>query len=527
MNDSQQNTPPTSRKIPLPRLIILALLVLILSLSLRFRIIKILDSPGWFRDEGTYLEVARRIGKAQLQLGSVNITFVGPNMTHPPFYFTQANLFFKLTDADMYGFRLFNAILGLLATFLLFLLGREAGRYGNPTAPPSLHAEFLGLVAAFFYAIHPDAVLYNRMGMPYNLYLVEGTLMAWFALRYLRTREFGWCLGACIVASISLLTVYYSIAFIPFLFLIILWKGKRRHFWALVCVPVPLLIFLSFMALGNMPGFWEDIRALRKAAGAGSLYVTLYHYHDFFKTGITYFIGMMGLLLLRRKTAAGFLFLLYLLMIHMVLRKADTIVWLIHYPVIPILPLEALGCAAVALRAWDALWDLSPVALLLIPILLSAYLAINQDRHGIYGRFPTPLEFGMTKNTSDNFAVADYINTHVKPDDLVITPSVLWALVNAQTADLFQSVAFEGQKVDFYRQSFPRERFLFSPALDRASFVVLDSFTDQLKMNPLDSPHRPLLLAIMKVEKNWELAHTQGEYRVYRNPEGGKTPPGK
>ena len=349
MSNPQEHIFSSQRKMSLPKPGMLILLGIVLVISLHFRTKRILDSPGWFRDEGVYLEVARRIGKAQLQLGSVNITFVGPNMTHPPFYFTLSNLFFKLGAGDMYSFRLFNALLGVLSTLLLFFLGYEAGRYGAPFDPPPLYAEFLGLLSALFYAIHPDAVLYNRMGLPYNLYLVEGILVAWFALRYLRIREFSWCLAACIVASFSLLTVYYSVVFIPFLFIAILWKGKRKHFWALGCVPLPLLIFLFFMASGKTPGFWEDLKALKQASGAGSLYVTLYHYHEFFQTGLTYFVGMMGLLLLRRKIAAGFLFLLFLFMIHIVLRRADTIIWLIHYPVIPLLPLVALGCAALAL----------------------------------------------------------------------------------------------------------------------------------------------------------------------------------
>jgi 4-amino-4-deoxy-L-arabinose transferase-like glycosyltransferase len=506
-------------KIGVPRPVVLILLALILILSYRFRTYRLDYTPGWFRDEGTYLEVSRRIGNGQLQLGAVNITFVGPNMTHPPLYFALTSLFMKATHTDMHFFRLSNALLGVLATLLIFFLGYEAGRYGEPLAPPGAHAELLGLLTAFFYAIHSDAVMYNRMGFPYNLYLVEGILLMLFALRYLRKRDFFWCLATCVVAGAALLTVYYSIVFIPFLFLIILMRKKPRHFWALVCIPIPLIIFLYFMASSGTHGFWEDLTALRKASKAGSLYVTLYHYHDFFETGITYFVGLAGLLLLRRKSAGVYLFILYLLMIHIVLRKEDTIIRFVHYPVIPILPLVALGCAALTLFSLGQLITSRPAAgLLLIPILLASYLSINQVRHGIHGRFYSSLEFGMTKNTNDTWDVASYLQRKVNPTDLVLSNTTLWSLLPCRYADLSQSLAFNGEMVDFYRHPFPRERFLFSPALEGAAYVVMDSFTDQWKFSAPGTLNFPLRELVDKVEQTWQLVYEKGEYRVYKNP---------
>ena len=507
-----------ARKIHLPRKAALVVLFLILLISFRFRTVNLIHSPGWFIDEGTYLEISSRIGKAQLQFGSVNVTFVGPYMTHPPFYFALSNIFLKLGRTDMYRFRLFNALLGVLATLLVFFLGHEAGRRGTESDSSLLKAEILGLIASFFYAIHPDAVMYNRMGLPYNLYLVEVILVGWLVLRYLRTRQFSMCLGACLIAALSLLTVYYSMVFIPFIMLAILWKKKYKHLWALVCIPVPLLIFLGFMALGRTPAFWDDIRALRQNAGSGSLYVVLYHYHEFFQTGLTYFAGMAGLLFLRRKTAGGFLFFLFLLIIHIVLRRADTVIRFVHYPVIPLLPLVVLGCAAIALRAGEGLLDFTPIGLLIIPILLGAFLGVQQVRHGIAGRFPTPLEFGMTKHVSDTYDTAIYINKYTESDELVIATPTLWSLLDTRVADLTQSLAFEGIKAGFYQYDFPRERFLFSPALEQASFVVLDSFTDKWCQNVPHSLHKPLAKTIDGVKENWTLDFQKGEYRVYKSP---------
>lgn len=505
-------------KIYLPHYSIFILLFIVLLLSLFLRTKRILESPGWFRDEGLYLEVAQQIGKAKLQMGAVNITFVGTNMTHPPLYFIFANLFFKLAQPDMRTFRLFNAMLGVLATFAVFLLGHEAGRFGEPRAPAPFYAEILGLFSAFFFSIHYDAVLYNRMGMPYNLYMLEAILLGFFALRYIRLVEFPWFLGACIIASISLLTVYYSVVFIPFLLIVILYRKKYKHLWALACVPVPLLIFLAFLVFGRTSGFWEDLQALRNASKAGSLFVTLMHYQDFFQTGITYFIGLAGLLLLRRKNAAGFLFLICLLMIHIVLRKEDTIIRFVHYPVIPILPFVALGLAAFILWAWHSIRHFSPVFLLLIPAIMGIWLGITQTRQGVEGRFISPLEFGMTKNTKDNYLAATYINQHTESSDLVISTSVLWSLLDTFNADLAQSVVFKGEKIFFYLQNYPRERFLFSPAVENAKFVIMDAFTDEWRNQPSYSLWLPISKVIMEIEANWELVHTQGEFRIYRNP---------
>lgn len=508
------------RKLGVPRPVILVLLALTLYISFDYRTSRIDYSPGWFRDEGTYLEIARHLSHAQIQLGAINVTFVGPYMTHPPVYFLLGSLYLKITRPDMYSFRMFNALLGVLATLLIFFLGHEAGRYKDESGEsPSLYAEMLGLLAAFFFAIHKDAVTYNRMVFPYNLYLVEGILVAWFTLRYIRKRDFLWCLLACFVAAAALLTVYYAIVFLPFLFLAIFFMKKPRHFWALAIVPLPLLFFLGFMAFSGTPGFWDDINVLRKDAGTGPLFYTLYHYHDFFQTGLTYFIGMAGLFLIRRKSAGKYLFVLYFLMMHIVLRRYDTIIRFVHYPVIPLLPFVALGCAAFALFCWNSIYTSRPAfVLLLIPIALASYLSINQVKHGIWGNFYSPLEFCMTKKVQDTYDVALYMKHHIRPNDLVISNTQIWSLLPGRNAELSQALAYDGKKVDFYKQALPRERFLFSPALENAAFVIMDNLTDQWKLIPPDNPQAPLREAIFQVENNWILSFEKGEYRVYKNP---------
>ena len=507
-----------SRKISLPHPAVFVLLALILFLSLDLRTRKLVESPGWFVDEGTYLEVSTRIGNAQLQLGAVNITFVGPHMTHPPLYFAIASIFLKLAQTDMYSFRLFNALIGVMSCLFIFLLGRETGLIERPGERSRLWAEALGLIAAFIFAIHPHAVMYNRMGLPYNLYLLEAVIIAWFALIYIRKRDFPYCLAACAMAAVALVTVYYSVVFIPFLFLVILLKGKKKHLWALIIIPLPLMIFLGFMYISRVPGFIDDIKALTSAAGTGSLYTTFYHYHEFFQTGITYFLGLAGLFLLRRKHAGWFLFLLYFLMIHIVLRRQDTIIRFVHYPVIPVLPLVAVGCAAIVLWGWRGLMRASPEALVLITCLLGAYLAWGQVHHGIYGEFQTPLRFGMTKNIQDTLETGNFLEKNTDEDDLVLSTPTLWNLFEARNADLVQALVFKGKKVGFYKHHFPRERFLFSPEIESADYIVLDSFTDEWKKSPSDSPHGPLREAILEIEKNCNFVFSSGEYRVYANP---------
>lgn len=506
-------------RINVPRPAILVLLFFVLLISHHFRTHRIAWSPGWFRDEGTYLEVAQRIGKAQLQLGAVNITFVGPNMTHPPLYFMLANIYLKMMHVDMYSFRMFNAMLGVIATLLCFLLGHEAGRLPEEREKSTtLYAEVLGLVTAAIFAIHPDAVAYNRMGLPYNLYMIEVILVAFFALRYLRTRDFFWFLCACITASLSLITIYYSLVFIPFLFLCVFVNKKLKHLWALAATPAPLIIFLVFMSFSDIPGFHEDINALRRAAEKGSLYVTLIHYSEFFQTGLSYFLGLAGLILIKRKINGRFLIFLYILLIHIVLRKADTIIKFIHYPVIPLLPLVALGCAAIAIWAFEKAASLSVPGLLVIPVLLAVFLCIQRDRHGIHDRFYTRMDFMLTRNTADNMMTMSWVNTHSDRDDVVLSSTTLWAGLDAKTSDLAQALAWEGKRVGFYKHTFPRERFLFSPAVENARYVIMDIFTDQWAQSPPGSFNAPIAEEIERIEENWPKVFKQGEFRVYENP---------
>ncbi len=515
----RETTPSPVSRFSVPHPWALVILALICLMSFHFRTHRLDESPGWFVDEGLYFEVTQRLGRAELQMGAVNVTFVGPYMTHPPLYFGLAHFFLSLFGDDMHHFRMFNALLGVLATLLCFLLGMEAERRMTGDEEGRRRGEFLGLLAAFFFAIHPDAVMYNRMGLPYNLYMIQVILTSLFALLYLRKRTFSWLLAACLTAASALITVYYAIAIIPFLLAVTLAVGKKHHLWALAVIPIPLVLFLGLMGLSHTPGFLEDWRAMRGAAASGSLYNLLSHYADFFQTGLSYIAGLAGLLLIRRKKAGLLIFLLAFLLLHIVLRKADTIIRFIHYPVIPLLPLVAVGCAALTLYFKDKILEGSPAGLFLIAVVLASWLALGQTRHGVHGRFVTTMEFGVSRNLQDTMQMGRFAASQVSQDDLVLASPTLWSLLPCHKADLAQSAAWNGEKASFYQYHFPPERFLFSPSLEHARLVILDHFTTQVEAAKDDDPiHGPVSRRIRKVRADWKRIYHLGEYEIFLNP---------
>jgi hypothetical protein len=508
--------------------LVVALCVIVFVLGAYLRVRKISSSPGWFRDEGTYFEVTRNVLQGEWRLGALNVTFVGPYMTHPPLFFCLEAVWVQIWGNEMRFFRLFCAALGLAALLGTFVLcWRFIGKW---------HA----LLAGAFFALNPQIVMFNRMGLPYNLCMALLPIVLYFMLKYAERKKLIWLLLSVFFAALALLSVYYAIMLVLFVGVMVLATGKKTHLPFVVFILIPLGIFLLFAS--RTAGFGEDLAGLRHDAAAGSLVNTMRHYLEFFRLGPFYIIGVIGICLLRRPLLRYSMLFLLLLMVHIVLRRADTIITIVTYPVIPVLPLLAVGAANFCLRFIDAartaiaselprqlvsrippaqqeFWVKKVVAtLIVLGIIGLLWMEFNHTRHSIYGRFITPLQFCMVHNVGDAYTKADFIKSHASSADLVLSTYSLWWLLKTRNANIPQALLREGIHTDFYLSSFSPGRFLFDPSLEKARFVVEDSFTDQ-RMNSLpETPHYAIRTAIDSVRSHWKKVFEAGEYRVYENP---------
>jgi 4-amino-4-deoxy-L-arabinose transferase-like glycosyltransferase len=518
-----------------PKNEVLTVLVLLIILygGAFLRLEKIFYSPGWFRDEGTYFEVTRSLLDGRARLGALNITFASPFMTHPPLYFYCAAAWLKLFHDDFQQFRAFNAWLGIATIFFVFLIGTQAAN------------KYCGLLAAAIFAVHPVVVQFNRMAFPYNLYMLFASIVAYFTLAYFRadeSRKRVYLALAVVAAALAMLTVYYALSLVIFLLLAVILHRRTKDIPLTIACLLPLALFLLYSALAPVTGFAEDFAALRRSARAGSPFATLRHYLEFFQLGPFVVLGAIGLALIPERRARWTLFALLFLIMHPVLRKADTIIRFVNYPIIPVLPLLAVGLAAFCFSVMNAVGRflaqdiaerfprffpgdrerslLSAIlrGLVLLGAVAILYLFWHTDLQSIYGKFETPLEFAMVQNVEDAQRAARFINNHSTQSDLVLATSTLSWLVKAKSADIAQALLRDGKKTDFYLYDISPQRFMFDPSLGKAKFVVEDHFTDQRMNISPGVPHYEIRKALEYVRQNWQMVFRSGEYRVYLNP---------
>jgi len=508
--------------------LVVALCVIVFVLGAYLRVRKISSSPGWFRDEGTYFEVTRNALQGEWRLGAVNVTFVGPYMTHPPLFFSLEAVWVSIWGNEMRYFRLFCAALGLATLLGIFLLcWRFLGKW---------HA----LLAGAFFALNPQIVMFNRMALPYNLYMALVLIVLYLMLEYAEGKKIVWLLLSVFFAALALLSVYYAIVLVLFVGIMVLATGKKILLPWVVLILIPLGLFFLFAS--RTAGFGEDLAGLRHDAAAGLLVQTVRRYLEFFRLVPFYVIGVIGICLLRRPLLRYTMLFLLVLMLHIVLRRADTMITLNTYPVIPVLPLLAVGAANLCLRFIDAartsiasevphqlassifpvhheIWIKKVITtLIVLGIIGVLWVEFNDTRQSIYGRFVTPLQFGMVQNVGDAYRTAEFINAHASSDDLVLSTYTLWWLLKTRNANIPQALLKKGIHTDFYLSSFSPERFLFDPSLEKARFVVEDSFTDERMHSLPDTPHYAIRTSIEFVRAHWKKVFEAGEYRVYENP---------
>lgn len=477
---------------------------IIFVLAIRLRLKDIATVPGWFRDEGNYYAVCQTLATTgKPSLGPLNITFCSPFMTHPPFYFYTGSAWLSLFGLSFTSLRLFNVLLSLLTLVILFIFcWRHLGR-------------ITALLASGLFALYHDIIVFNRMIFPYNLYMLFALIIFFLVVEYLQRSESHFILTASIITAFAGITVYYAIWLGFFLLIAIVWQRKWSHLFYLGIVPVPLLLFLTYHILNNTPGFYEDFRALKNAARAGTLLQITSHYKDFFLISLLAAWGSIGLLFITSRKLRWLAILFLFIVISPVLFKADTIIKFVSYPVIPVLPILTIGMGSFLLlfiRAFSG----ERLIMRLFSYLLVAGLFLFTI---LDSREQTPLSFAMVRNPHHAYAMAEFVNTHIHTDELVLASYNVWHLLNTtRKADLPIALAFNGIESDFYLYKLSKSRFAYDTSVDRAKFAVLDFLTAQMMQAPPQTIHYPVRLAIEKIQTQWRLIWRRGEFRVYQNP---------
>lgn len=489
-------------------------IVVVLVMACIVRIIHIADTPGWFRDEGTYYAVCESIvvdGKALL--GPLNITFCSPFMTHPPFYFYSGAGWLSVWGVSFGGLRIFNIILSLITLgLLLWFIERYLDRCS-------------ALLGGIIFTLHPDIIVFNRMIFPYNLYMLLGFIALFLAVEYIHTGRYVYILSTCIITTFALLTVYYALILVVLAGVAILYKRRLLHLPCLLIPIVTFALFFLYKHLQRESGFAEDFLALRRAAVSGSPLLMFQHYLDFFLMSTLTFLGTIGLFFISRPLIRRTIFLSLVIVLYPVMQKADTIIQYVNYPIIPIIPLLVIGEAAlvryVIIARKRIAGGLKPATIvagfLVVFMLMTGFW--NNTSHGFILNLTSPLRFAMIKNTDDARQAAKLINGETSEQELVVASYNIWHLLKCKKTNIPIALSYQGIQSDFFMYRLSHERFLYSPEIQGARFAIIDFISSQMAKAPPGSIHYPVREVVERIRSTWIKRQSFGEFIIYENPQ--------
>ncbi len=518
------------------------------------RVRHITSIPGWFRDEGTYMEAAWNAARGEARIGPLNHTWVSPFQTKPPLHALTSGAWMHVIGAvrgdqrpNIQVFRWFSALCGLLVILGVHRLGWAFG-------PPPL-----ALLATALVTFEPWTVMFNRMGLPHNLLAVEFMAVFLLAHRYFEKPSVGRLAATAAVAATAPLTAYYGLALPIALCVAVALMGRRRDLWLAPLALLPFALFIAGLWWVRPLGLEADWAQFRlNATGTWDPRDWLRDARDLLTVSPLIVLGLIGLALLPRRGIRPLIQITVALYLFLWLRLPHNQVWLrdphldIHlpllvYPLIPLLPLIVLGAVQTLITAWlnvRAPAEAPPVpwkrlrttiAVIGLVAALALTLAASSSFPLLRGLRPraeeTPpdrwiytsaLAYHLAILKSEALGspetgpgVSPFLwDQGVADDDLVIAEYPLWWTLPGRPATLTQSVAYLGGGADFFVYPVARERFAYSCDWRTARFIVLDLVTRRDRAWP-GSAVKPI---VEEIESDWEEVFRAGRLIVYAPP---------
>ncbi len=215
--------------------------IVVLVFAAFFQFISLRSNPGWYSDEGYFIDFAAHLAQGEWQ-------FMG--LQNAPLFIQRPSLFllvltgvFKLLSADILVLRGLAAGFSLLSVALVFLFGRRI--LGAP----------LALLAAFLLAIQPTIVTFNRIGFTYNLLAPLLLITIWACWRFLNARNSRWIWLACISAGLGFSTDFLGIVGPILVGLLLLIVDRRRLLAGILLMAAIFSIMLLPYYLANPESF--------------------------------------------------------------------------------------------------------------------------------------------------------------------------------------------------------------------------------------------------------------------------------
>ena len=532
-------------------------LIAILLLAAFLRLPNLYDMPFWEFDEGYNLNYAWNLSEGRLLWFSIKYPYV----PHPPLFDIILAALIKTFGYVLYPARVFAVALSMGTTVLLYQVGSK------------LVSKKVGLLSATLYAIYPYAIYWGRMN--YNNNLIAFMIMLSLHLYLLNGR---WRTLSYAVMGLSVITEFNGVSLVITAFLLARILDRRNTEKKITLLLVPAIIFtavmlcimpeyfifdlsyqfnrfgftptlftLAFLSLAifhmaadKLPSIYLAVKNfLRKEVSimftqydsfvwangfmiimaAAHFYTSRWLFHEF-RDG--YFLGsfeyywyaLAGLMLIKdpEKRNTALIFSIPILAVTLKIARFD-------HMCIPLYPLFALGGGVLLpelnafLRRIASHLIASKKTAAVLTILLLAYpfaylLYSDVDAFVLGNRIKREDVAGM-------IAAAEYVNSRITPQDLVLTSSHLSRFVKSGNVSIFiQGVAINGP-IEYYT-AFPKERFVYNISVDNAKYVILP-LNDGLAW--LATVENGTHLKTAREVESWGVEQQIGEYYIYRNPD--------
>jgi 4-amino-4-deoxy-L-arabinose transferase-like glycosyltransferase len=511
----------------------LIILLLILLLAAYLRLTNVSENPGWYTDEGTLIDIAQHLREGKVQYLAVNQSFL--MFGRPPLFVSLLALLYNTGGEGIQTLRILTGLLGVVSVGGLWWFARCSG------------GSTLALIAALLLAIYPNAVTYSRIGFSYILLAPLILLAAWGMWEYLGTSKRSWLAFAAVMIGLGCTSDLMMFNIIPPFLLVVISRRWRDLLWSVPLLALPFALYVGFMLMSFPSAFLFDLQFtfgrigrlnLIEQVGGLLVNITRLLISDAWVAPSIIGIFMLQPVRLRR------LVILLLLLPLVTLGRTVGLSGVSYYYITPLLPLVALGGAALIrygtppltktiqegfaaliqrfevvlrrqrwLRARLIAFGTMGVIFLFIvtPFLMQTIFSINNLNHN----FTTSVD-NLLVDPDAARAAAVYINEHVRDGESVIaSPAVGW-LLDANVADFQMMLAYDGISTVHLPGDLPHDRYAFSPRYTDARFVVMDNIWTEWAI--LNLPPE-LGEMVDDVETHWTLVFEAGAIRIYENPE--------
>ena len=495
------------------------LIVIILLLAGFFRLWHLNSTPGWWPDEGVYLNISNNLlhGKAQM------FAFTYPFFPHPPLYFLLATVFIKFLGYKILSLRILASILGVILVFISYMMGRATNN------------KIIGIIAAILIAFMPETVIISKVGLTYNLLAIFYGLFLYFLYCYLKTKETKYFSWIWVVTGLGCLT---SISAVPMVITAGLLSTSelinKRLNWnkillALLLFIVPILLYLGWELITQRGAFIHDLKYLFIRTDITSSKNSFLNFIvSLFGINGYLILGLIGLFFLPKNFRLWTLtFVIIILLTEYQSRKYFA--WYGAYYIFIFYFGLANGILKLSKYFIEEFFSDS-VKVQILKNYLSFFILffiIYPNVSYLSNKISTRqfLETNYNRSQEESFSTGNvgyvyltdavlYINDRVNENDTVLaSPHLSW-MINALPTDPLLSYVYQDKaSTNFPSDMRTTDRFLYNASISKAKFLLDDKFSRSWFYN------QPGLKNDMNIiYDTWPKVFEAGDFHIYQNP---------